>query len=167
MFSKNSRLLIYSTLIAILLNGIVYFILHKEQKKIAVVDAVKLFSEYNMKKELEKQASAGLLYYERQMDSLKREFQMKGANSEEAKSIVAVYQTMQANLDNEYKGSNQAINEQVWKRLNPLLEQFGKEQNLHLIIGANGMGSVLYNDDYFDLTNEVIHYVNTKYENGN
>lgn len=45
-----------------------------------------------------------------------------------------------------------------------LWKSMAKKRHLHLIIGANGMGSVLYNDDYYDMTNDLINYANKEYE---
>ena len=40
-----------------------------------------------------------------------------------------------------------------------MIDDYGKEGGYRLIIGANGMGSVLYNDDYYDCTKEVVDFV--------
>jgi Skp family chaperone for outer membrane proteins len=83
------------------------------------------------------------------------------------KELTYDYNFMKTKLDNDYTQSNRDINEQIWKRLNPLLDEYGKKKKLHLIIGANGMGSVLYNDEYYERTNDVISYINKKYYEGN
>jgi outer membrane protein len=88
-------------------------------------------------------------------------------NEDEIKKLAYAYNNMKNNLENAYRQSNQEINEQVWRRLNPILEEYGKKRGLHLLLGANGMGSVLYNDDYYDMTNDLINYVDKKYEIGN
>lgn len=140
-------------------------------KKIAVVDAIQLFNSFKMKIELEEKASGGLRYLGHQADSLQKELEGKSKVKDFPKAeLEGLYKTyMQAKglLEQEYQQSNQSINEQVWKRLNPLIDEYGKKEKLRLIIGANGMGNVLYNDDYYDQTKEVIDFVNKKYETGN
>ena len=144
--------------------------LSSQQKKIAVVDAVKLFDSYNMKNELEGIAKRQLQAESKEVDSMRNVVQMAQAvngNEDEVKKFTMGYNYMKSRLESDYTQSNRDINEKVWKRLNPLLDEYGKKNHLHLMIGANGMGSVLYNDDYYDLTNDVIKFANKKYEEGN
>lgn len=140
-------------------------------KKIAVVDAVKLFNSYKMKAELEAGTAGRLKFLAHQADSLKQAFavqsKVKGMPDTLMERLYVTFRKAEAAVEQEYQQSNQSINEQVWKRLNPLIDEYGKARGFRLIIGANGMGSVLYNDDYYDKTQELTDYVNKKYENGN
>lgn len=151
--------------------AVLLFINHRNNKKIAVVDAVKLFNNYKMKTELEAKSGVKLEYLAHQADSLKQELMTKSKVKEVPKAeLELLYKTFaqaQGALEQEYQQSNQAINEQVWKRLNPLIDEYGKEHGFRLIIGANGMGSVLYNDEYYDQTKELTEFVNKKYEGNN
>jgi len=165
----NSRTGLYCFLMCLVTGISVYFLNARENRKTGVVDAVKLFNQYNMKKELEGQAKGKLQMITKELDSVTNKLRMAKAskNEEEEKSLFGTYRYLKESLDAEYKQTNDDINAAVWKRLNPLINEYGKKKKLHLIIGANGMGSVLYNDDYYDLTSEVISYVNKKYEEGN
>jgi len=153
-----------------LLSGfVVYQLIQRQYKKIAVADAVKLFDQFNLKKELETKEKGKLESINRQVDSIGRLLQLAQAtrNADTVKRLSYAYGYMKAELESEYKKGNHDINEQVWKRLNPAVDEYGRAHKLHLIIGANGMGSVLYNDDYYDITPDLIKYVNKKYEEGN
>lgn len=155
---------------AILAGYVVYWLAVRQQHKIAVVDAVRLFDAFNMKKELEQMAKVKLQVESSQLDSIGNAFQKAKAahsNTEDLGRLSTAYSYMQARLKQDYEQSNRDINEQVWKRLNPMMDAYGKKCGLHLIIGANGMGSVLYNDDYYDRTNDVIQYINKAYAGGN
>lgn len=149
----------------------VLFISYRNNKKIAVVDAVKLFNSYKMKIEMEAKSGTKLEYLAHQADSLKKELvvksKVKDVPKAELETLYRTFTQAQGTLEQEYQQSNQAINEQVWKRLNPLIDEYGKAHGYRLIIGANGMGSVLYNDDYYDRTKELTEFVNKKYEEGN
>lgn len=145
------------------------YLINGRVKKIGVVDAVRLFDGYNMKKEMEDKAKGKLQTLGRQMDSVTNLYNMAkaGKNEDEIKRLAYAANYMKASLEEEYKRSNQEINQQVWKRLNIAMDAYGKNKGIHLIIGANGMGTVLYNDDYYDLTTDAIKFVNSKYEEGN
>ena len=158
------RSLIQTILIAVISSAIgaslVYYASHKEMKKTGVVDAVKLFSSYDMKREMESKEEVRLRYLGHILDSLSKGVKL----SPDDKALTSAAIDAKQRLDEEYRAGNAAINEQVWKRLNPAVDEWGRKNSYHLIIGANGMGSVLYNDSYYDLTDELILYVNKEYQ---
>jgi outer membrane protein len=159
----------YCIVISAITGYIVFHLAESMNKKIAVIDAVQLFNDYHMKKELEGKEKARLEMMSKQVDSVSNQLRMAQAmkNETEVKRLAEGYNYLKARLQNEYTQGNQEINEEVWKRLNPVLQEYGKKKNFHLIIGANGMGTVLYNDDYYDATKDVIKYANKRYEEGN
>lgn len=146
-------------------------IIRNHDKKIAVVDVVKLFNEYHMKQELEKKAEGQLRYLSLVIDSLKTEISVMELNpniSETAlRAVHNQYGQAQVAFERAYEENSLIVNDVVWKRLNPLLEIYGKQRGFHLIIGATGKANVLYLDDYFDQTDDLIKYVNEKYDEGN
>lgn len=160
------RSIILSVIVSLLSSGFVYILLSNQSRKTAVVDAIKLFNQYNMKKELEAKEKVRLEAISKVLDSLTNKIKLAQASKDDqtAKELYNRFNQLKQQLRDEYNQSNQLINQEVWKRLNPLIEEFGKKKQLHLIIGANGMGSVLYNDEYYDLTPELINYVNKQYE---
>ena len=163
-----------SVLISLCMCGItaagVLFYVHKTNKKIAVVDAIKVFNSFKMKQEMESKTSGMLNALGHQVDSLKSDLagksRVKDFPKEELQKLYLQCRDAQGRFEQTYQQTNQEINEEVWKRLNPLIDDYGKDGNYRLLIGANGMGSVLYNDDYYDRTKEVIDFVNKKYEEG-
>lgn len=170
MFKNQIKILSVCLLMCIISGVVVYWLAINQQKKVAVIDAVKLFDGFNMKKELEGMAKEKLQSESKQLDSVSNALQMAKAinnNDDEIKKLAYSYNYMKAKLQEDYNQSNRDINTQVWKRLNPLLEEYGKSNGLRMIIGANGMGSVLYIDQHYELTDEAIKYVNKRYAEGN
>lgn len=170
MTKADIRQLLITLTACILTAVIIMFSEHRNRKKIAVVDAVKLFNGYKMKQELEAKAGVQLQYLTKVTDSIKQVLTLKskeGKTPEPAvKELYKSYIEARANLEQAYQQSNATINEEVWKRLNPAIDEYGRNRDLRLIIGANGRGSVLYNDDFYDRTNDIIDFVNDKYEKG-
>ena len=165
------RIIIAASLISLAVSTALYFLIAHDNKKIAVVDAIKLYNEFKMKKDLEGHNSGRLQELGLSADSLKRLLQAKSADESTARSEVQELYTDFMRAQQLFEGNlndiNAEINEQVWIRLNPLIDDYGREKQLRLIIGANGMGTVLYNDDYYDHTDAIIEYVNKRYEKGN
>jgi outer membrane protein len=162
-------LILCSLLCSVLTALVVLRIVHVDNRKIAVVDAIRLFNEYKMKQELEGYIEPKLRHLSGELDSLTQEIRAQRKSGAAEKEVAALYRAAaaaQQQLNDEYQQSNQQINEQVWKRLNPLIDEYGSKNGLRLIIGANGMGSVLYHDQFYDHTSLLIDFVNTRYAEG-
>lgn len=140
----------------------------RQLKRIAMIDVIKLFNEFKMKKELESIEKIKLEKLSSNLDSIENILKvMQNDKKDISKELIEKYNMSKYTMEEEFKAGNQLINEQIWKRLNPMIDEFGKQKKMHLIFGANGMGTVLYNDDYMDITNEAIDFINKKYEQGN
>jgi outer membrane protein len=163
---KNPLIIIIVSLLINIVFVVIY--VHCSHKKIAVVDAIQLFNSFKMKLEMEEKASASLKYLNHVTDSLKQDLIVKSKVKDYPKAdLEKIYNALSYSeniWEQEYQRTNKDINEQVWKRLNVMIDDYGKQEGLRLIIGANGMGSVLYNDEYYDKTKEMINYANKKYE---
>lgn len=163
---KHSYFLI-NLIVTVLAGILVYMLCHKKEEKIVVVDAIRLFNGYTMKTDLEKTEESKLRFLGNTADSLERVLKAFSENSTSAPDpgMINAYKMAKMTLESEYEASNKEINQQVWNRLNILLNDYGKAKHIGIIIGANGMGSVLYNDQVNDITEDVIKYVNSIYEN--
>lgn len=147
--------------------AIVLFFYNAQTKKIVVVDAIRLFNEFKMKIELEKIDGERLSDLGKKIDSLQTRLKINQSKNIIDEELINSYRNSREKLEIDYQESNQNINEQVWKRLNPLIDDYGKKNDFKMILGANGMGSVLYNDELCDETDDIIKYVNRIYEKGN
>lgn len=163
--------IIVASAISIVCTAILGIFLHMQQRKIAVVDAITLYNQFKMTKDLETHNGKDIQALTQSVDSLKGALQVKSSDKnipeQEIRELYGHYMKAQQLLDTRFQELNNEINIQVWKRLNPLIDDYGKSNGLRLIIGANGMGTVLYNDDFYDHTQEIIKYVNKRYESGN
>lgn len=79
------------------------------------------------------------------------------ANLEDIKQ--AYFEQIQKNL----AAKTDSLNAIIWSRLNPLIQEYGKENKYKMIFGANGTGNLLYSDSSLDISNSLIKYVNKKY----
>ena len=161
------KTILISALTSLIVGVVVYFLATHDHKKLAVVDAVKLVNSYRMKTDMEAADKGELLRIKSYSDSLGQAWQQAeklGISPAEKQSLEQQIRYSEQVMGQAYEQSNARINEAVWKRLNPLIDQYSKEQGFHLVIGANGMGSVLYNDDTYDHTEELIKFVNKAYD---
>ncbi|MDP2684159.1 MAG: OmpH family outer membrane protein [bacterium] len=54
----------------------------------------------------------------------------------------------------------------IFQKINEYIENYGKVNNIDIIIGTNNSGNVLYADKSVDITEEIIKGINEEYLNG-
>src|SRR5690606_30007217 len=99
-------------------------------------------------------------------DSLVVARKLSAAQGAEAARIDTIIARVDYAFNQYYHQSSQEINKKIWERLNPVIEQYGKERGFALVIGANGAGTVLYGAPRQDVTDDLIQFVNNKYAKG-
>jgi outer membrane protein len=127
-------------------------------KDVAYVDIYKVHQEF----ELQKVYSNSLKIYKdsaiNSIDSYILSTNLYNpANLEDIKR--SYFEQIQKNLT----ARTDSLNAIIWKRLNPLIQEYGKENKYKMIFGANGTGNLLYSDSSLDISNNLINYVNKKY----
>lgn len=130
--------------------------------KVAFVDISKMVADYTFKKKLEQSSAVGLSTIRKVIDSLEMVRKIGAGTPRIDTQIVAANYAMQRF----YEQSNQEISKKVWERLNPLMQEYGKEHDLQLLVGATGTGNVLYGSKAADVTEELTRYINSHFENG-
>ena len=143
--------------------AVCYFLVHKSEKKIVYADAIKLFNGYKFKLDLEQSSQSSLNRLKNSLDSVSAIYKVNPSDPQ-VQQLVMEKQEM---LNQSYNKINKEINDKVWERLNPKIQEFGKSHHIDMMIGANGMGTLLYASDSWDITDELIKYVNENYEKGN
>lgn len=53
---------------------------------------------------------------------------------------------------------------QIWSRIKSYSIEFSKEKKYQLIIGSDAKQNILFADENIDVTNELLNYINKKYE---
>ncbi len=163
-YNKLDRVLLYSVCVIVL--GLAIYTIGNllSKKEVAYIDISRLTENYELKKDLENVASQNLYKIREVIDSLKMVQKIAGNNNTLVDSQLVHAQQV---FNDYYSRSNKEINVKIWERLNPVIEQYGKEKKLVLLIGANGAGTLLYADKQQDLTDDLTAYVNGKYAKGN
>lgn len=54
----------------------------------------------------------------------------------------------------------------IWKEINRYTDDFGKQEGYDFIYGATGNGSLMFGNRTFDVSEELIGYMNKRYEAG-
>jgi outer membrane protein len=145
-----------------------YYYTDQNNQEVVYVDSVKLFSGFNMTKDIKKIEEAKINKQGKELDSLYAIFQVVTDKEtppfknlqQQIANKSKVFQELQDNY--KYTLSNK-----VWKRLNAYVKEYAQNNSLKIVLGANGYGNVLFGDESLDITDQILEFSNKKYEGDN
>jgi len=169
--------LYYLTLALLVLLSFGYIIYLKETiTKIAYININELYENFEMKKELEVKYQQIINARNKELEVVKQriatlEKELESESGDVSNNVLQLAKEQKL-LHNKSIVNNQ-LNDQLrsdyqhkaLKQLDDYIKKFGQQNNLSLILGANGNGRVLYADDAANITEQVTDYVN-KMHNG-
>ncbi len=162
---KFSKILVLSLInfLLIIFLGFLFFKKEKQSENYAVIDKERIFNEFKMTKEIKNQ-----------INILNNELKIK------YDSLSYVYSTVQnihikidaeqklKLLSDEIERINGTYREQevlkIWKRIRSYSKDYSKNNKYKLILGFENNGDVVYHEETKDITNELLHYINKRYE---
>jgi outer membrane protein len=140
----------------------------------AYVTNAKLYSEFEMSKELDKKNQEVQFARKTIMDSLglklnqlDQKVATKVATEEEKELFGRMrneYGLKQQQFTEDNNVLTQQYQEQISNQLNQYLEDFTEEKGYDYIFGATGNGSLMGAKEEYDVTDEVLNYINNRYK---
>jgi outer membrane protein len=137
------------------------------------VDNVKLFNDFEMSKEFNGKLESVAKLKQNQLDSLKfkldaLDLKFKSGNRSDSlimkfKLLKMEFDDMSERYNNEYEMAQSQYNAQIWKQLDQYIKEYSKEENIDIVVGASGDGTVMYGNDKYEITNELLQYANVQY----
>lgn len=155
---KNASILVFS------LFGALFFILFSRQNKpLAFVNKEKVFSEFKMTQEIQRQYSRDLQLFSQKSDSLRALIGLASTNQERQGLIFQIsgIDSTAIAYQNDFQ-NNAAL--KVWERINSYAKDYSKINNYDAILGQSSTGDVLYAAPMFDVTSDFLKFINKKYE---
>ncbi|MEM7104341.1 MAG: OmpH family outer membrane protein [Bacteroidota bacterium] len=140
--------------------------------KVGFVNNHLLFEGFNGKKALEARLTEFGETHQPVLDSL--ELQLTYLYSEiqagkedlipaySAKELA--YKQLSQEFEQKYNAQSQEYMTSIWKQINEYVEAYGEEFQYDYIFGAMGNGNLMYGNREKDLTEEVLKFINEKYE---
>ena len=114
-----------------------------------------------------------------QVDTLLKDWQNELKNYEKERSSMTkkelglkkqLLQNKQERINNYQQGVKKKIQEEdqkvtrnVLNEINDYIKEYGKQKGYKIILGANGSGSLLYAQDYVNITEDVLVGLNSEY----
>ena len=129
------------------------------ERKAYVVNQV-MFESFKGQQELSLELEKLQAEHQRKLDSLSV---MIRSGKGEA-SLIQQYEEMAEYFTLLEQEISQKYTEDLWKQINSYVADFGREQGYDFIYGATGNGNLMYASDAHDITEDLVDYINLKYE---
>jgi len=174
MTSKKTLFLFALALLATVLT-VACILLWTSRPKTAYVNTVILFEQFALKKDLEKKYSQTENARKAILDSLQQNLILLSSQAKMGKPLPgSIYEKYNSSRENffvvkaKFEEDNQLLsesyNDQIWTRINEYVKEYGERNNYTYIYGANGGGSLMYANSHTDITQNVIEYINKRYQ---
>lgn len=162
--NKFKLLFIINIVLITLLVAFFTFNFLQSNKKIVYVDNPKIFDGFNMTKEMKRVGEKEFNARKKNLDLLYSKLQSQTISDGNKKMLMQ--QFIQGKEELEQFNQNFASEEssKIWARIHGYTTEFSQENKYQLIIGSQNKQSVLFADENVDVTNELLTYINNKYE---
>lgn len=149
------------------------------KQKTAFIEIKKVFNAFHMKKELEDKFKQTTKTREKIIDSLSFNLKLMSKQlTEQKKTKEGVNQEMvyqfeyrreeYLKLKERFGQDNAALSQkydgQILEQMTQYVMEYGKKNNYDLIFGADGNGTLMHANDNYNISEEVISYINNKYK---
>lgn len=154
--------IINSLMLLLLVIFLGVFLSEADKNKIAYIDNVAVFSEFDYSKELRRVNLEKTAPQKRVVDSLYGLLTQLG-QSQDTEALQAQFLAANDKLKqmNEYYAGE--ASQQIWNRLNAYAATFSKEQQVAILLGTQGNGNLMYAEEGTNLTMAFIAYANKRY----
>ena len=152
----------------------VNFSCSNNQPKAAYIKTAEVFAKFNGKKELEARLDKEERTMKTIVDSLTLDLkflQKKIEQGDKNSKTIEAFQKKQMLLrqkEREFKDAfqytSQKYTDEIWKQINQYIVEFGEQNKYDFIYGASGNGNLMYGSDAYNITDQVLEYINRKYE---
>ena len=133
------------------------------QKKIVFMDSFRVFEEFEMKKDLDQKLEKEIQPEKRMVDELGLKLNVE-QNPKLKAELQSNFEIAKGQFDQRFQSlSNQYTND-VTKRLNEYIKEYGKQKHYDLILGTDGQGNVMYIDTNSNITVDLIKFINKEYK---
>lgn len=162
--NKFKILVVVNVVLMIALIAFLVFNSLDSNKRIVYADNNKLFDNFIMTKEMKRIGEKEFNTRKLGLDSLYIKLQSPTISQEEKKILLT--QFTQGKEEFEQFNQNFASEEstKIWVRIHGYVNEFSEEKKYKLVVGSDKNGSVLYADEKIDITEELLAYINKKYE---
>lgn len=150
--------------LCLILIPIIIFIYNNKIEKNAIcyVNKEFIFKEFNMTKQSIKATNKEYNFRKKEVDSLYFLFRNTSSKNDKAYQFFL----KKKNDLEEFRNNTKLVEtNKIWERINSYTKQYGEEKDYTLILcSAKNQNDVLFVDEKIDITNDLLNYINSRYE---
>ena len=162
--NKLNLLFIFNVLLISLLVTYFAFRIVESDKKTVYVDNNKLFEGFNMTKEMKRVGEKEFNARKKGLDLMYSKLQSQSILEEDKKTIMQQFIRAKEELEQFNQSFATEESSKIWSRIHGYTANFSQENKYQLIIGSQNKQTVLFASENVDVTNELLTYINKKYE---
>lgn len=151
----------------VLIIGLILFNINNifnKNEGIVYVNNLELFNNFDMTKEMKAQGEIRMQEKRKVLDSLMINYNtIQDKESILSKNLQNKLSILNKDLQEFQSSYFNSLNDRVSERLEGYLNEFGKAKKIKIILGSN----ILYAEDTIEITDEVLQYVNHRYNGFN
>lgn len=136
----------------------------QSNKKIVYADNIRLFDDFIMTKEMKRVGEKEFNARKNSLDVLYSKLQSQTIPEGEKKMLMQQFVQGKEELEQFNQNFASEQSSKIWSRINSYTSEFSKENKYQLVIGSENKRTVLFADEKIDVTNELLTYLNKKYE---
>ncbi|TRX33708.1 OmpH family outer membrane protein [Flavobacterium sp. ZT3R18] len=140
------------------------FYFFKSDKEIVYVDNVKLFDGFVMTKEMKRVGEKEFNSRKLVLDNLYSNLQSATISASEKKELMRQFIQGKEELEQFNQTFAAEQTDKIWSRIKSYTAEFSKDKNYQLVVGSDNKQAVLFADEKIDVTNDLLNYLNKKYE---
>lgn len=144
-------------------------------QKVAYVDLNEVYNDFQLKKELESKLKNTQNQRKTILDSIRIQLNLLKAKVTSApkpdEDFIRQFEykrqeylLKEKQFSEENDNLSQQYTDQIMKQMNQYVEDYGKSKNYDWIQGAKGDGGLMYVNKKFNITKEVLEYINSRYK---
>ncbi len=173
--TKIYKIILLSILVISLvsISGIIYLV--KSQPKVAYIKVGYLYDNFDYKKELESKLTNMVqmrktiidslgLHLDQLSQSIERDKEKDKTKISEFNEEKQKYLMKKQEFDEDNQDVTKRYSDETMKQLNQYVQDFGKTNGYTYILGAEGAGAIMSADEKYDITSQVLDYVNDRYK---
>ena len=144
-------------------------------RKAAYVEISRMYAGFTLKKELEAKYQTTESLRKTLLDSIGLKIQVLGnsiehsgrkdqAAIEEFYRLKEEYKLKQKQFSDDNTRLSGEYSKQIFNQMNQYVSDYGKQNKYEYILGANSEGSIMYANEAKNITDDVLAYMNERYE---
>ncbi|MNK30914.1 Outer membrane protein (OmpH-like) [compost metagenome] len=161
---KDKKNILLFIIYPILFFGIIiYNALSKNCSEIVFVDNIQVFERFQMSIDMKKIGENELNLRKKTVDSLYKLLN-NPAYTQVKDNIMKEFIFEKENLENFTGKFAEEESLKIWTRINAYTKEFSNEKGYKIVLGKQANENILYGSVEKDISNELIEYMNNKYE---